>query len=321
MTAESEKEPLATLQSLLDRHAALLPPIPGLVLRLQQELDSEWVNVQRLSNLVRSDPAVAGPVLRLANSVYYRGLREVVEIEEAIQRMGFETLRNVATSVSLKGCLSGSAEGIRLQDFWRHSLLTAVVAVKLARRGAFDRAQLEQIWMAALLHDVGALVLPLLWPERWSDVVACLRERLPPPPPPKPEILLQEPSVAPVAENSDDETVVYAPDALDLLDLEKRIVGIDHARVGAVFLSRHWKIPDTICLLVGAWPEPRSVDPPDWAEMVRHADLAARAAGVCWHPGERVVPDDDLPDDDDFAIAREYAETGIPLVEAMLSPV
>lgn len=303
----------------LDRLASILPPMPGIVARLQQELSNEWVNIQRLANLVRSDPTLAGSVLRVANSPYWRGSRQIVEIEEAIQRMGMETLRSLSTVMSLRSATAsdkGPAGGT-MREFWRHSLLVAVGSVQIARRSPIDRKGLEQIWMAGLLHDIGALLAPMLYPLGWTRVLQTFEE---PDPPPSATDLPDGASseAAPVEK--------MVPERIDLLETERLHMGIDHAHIGSVFVQKHWNLPEPIPLVVDTWTDPTRIDPPLIAWIVTRADQAAQTIGVCWQPERtRTLDLEAMPKESGAGIAGDpeicldCVEKSVGLVDAILS--
>lgn len=306
----------------LDRLASVLPPMPGIVARLQQELSNEWVNIQRLANLVRSDPTLAGSVLRVANSPYWRGNRQIVEIEEAIQRMGMETLRSLTVVMTVKNATvsdKGPA-GSTMRDFWRHSLLVAIGSVQIARHSPIDRKGLEQVWMAGLLHDIGAVLSPLLYPLGWTRVLQAIEESGAPrldPPPSTPDESGAEPDAAPSTQ----------PAAMvDLLEIERLHMGIDHAHIGSVFVQRHWHLPEPIPLVVDTWSDPTRLDPPLLAWTVARADQAAQTLGLCWQPEHTRVRDlEPLPKESgagaacDPEICLECLEKSVALVEAILT--
>lgn len=301
----------------MEKLAAVLPPMPGIILKLQHELSNEWVNIQRLSNLVRTDPTLSGSVLRVANSPFWRGSRQIVEIEEAIQRMGMETLRSITTVMAIRTAKiseKGPA-GSSLRDFWKHSLLVAVGSVQIARRSPIDRNGLEQIWMAGLLHDIGILLAPMLYPMAWTRVL----EQIAPvaAATPKGDDSASDPSEAPELEPQP---------RIDLLEIERLHLGIDHGRIGGAFVERHWQLPDAICALVERWPDPSQVTPPILAWTVQRADQAAQALGVCWQPaGTRYRTLEELPKESgagaacDPELCLECVEKSIPLVEALLT--
>lgn len=316
----SESSERQKLVHQMDKLASVVPPLPGIVLRLQQELANEWVNIQKLSNLVRTDPTLAGSVLRVANSPYWRGTRQIVEIEEAIQRMGMETLRSITTVMAMRSAKisdKGPA-GSSMRDFWKHSLLVAVGSVQIARRSPVDRQGLEQVWMAGLLHDIGSLLSPMLFPVGWTRVLEEI-QRIPAASPAKPEAKDADAT-------EDEEEAVELPPRLDLLDIERLHMETDHGRIGGAFVERHWNLPGPIALLVENWTEPSRLTPPLLAWAVQRADAAAQVMGVCWQPeSTRYRTLEDLPKDSgagaacDAAVCMECLEKSLPLVEALLT--
>lgn len=308
----------------MEKLASVVPPMPGIVLRLQQELSNEWVNIQRLSNLVRTDPTLAGSVLRVANSPYWRGTRQIVEIEEAIQRMGMETLRSITTVMAMRSAKisdKGPA-GSSMRDFWKHSLLVAVGSVQIARRSPVDRQGLEQVWMAGLLHDIGALLSPMLYPVGWTRVLEEI-QRVPASEPVKVEASAKDAKEADAEEIAEP---VELPPRQDLLDIERLHMEIDHGRIGGAFVERHWNLPGPIALLVENWTDPTRLTPPLLAWAVQRADAAAQVLGVCWQPESTWYRSlEELPKESgagaacDPALCMECLEKSIPLVEALLT--
>lgn len=283
----------------LDRNAAVLPPIPAIMARLQAELSSEWVNTTRLANLVRTDPALDAMVLKVANSPYWRGTREIHDVEEAVQRLGKDNLRSLATVLVMQngafpttGLLKGT-----MHDFWRHALLVASGAVQIFRKSAQAHDAMEQVWTAALFHDLGALFMPMLFSHEWE----VLEERVS--------------SAAPSVQN-------ISP----LFLMERDVLGTDHAMVGGVFAKKFWKLPESVAVLIGYWTDAASVVPPEAAWAIRRADDAAQAHGVCWQPFVTRVHELEPLDEDTGAGAAcdpdfcmEAVEKNLALVDALIS--
>ena len=283
----------------IDRCAAFLPTIPAILQKLETEMASEWVNVSRLANLVRTDPSLAGSVLKVANSPLWRGATQITEVEEAIQRLGKNNLKSIATVMALKqgGFPQTGLLGSNLHAFWRHSLLVAAGAVQIVRAESTDHSLLDQVWFAGLLHDLGALVAPLLYPLEW--------ERM------SDHILSRSPESEPTTLN----------------ELSKTYLGIDYARIGGAFASRAWNTPQTVSVMASFWPTPDSIDPPFVAWAIHRADQAAQTLGVCWQPETlRAQSLENLPPDTaagaavDADFCRLCMEKHRPLVDALLTP-
>ena len=281
----------------LDRQASMIPPIPEILFKLDGELASEWVNISRLANLVRTDPTLSASVLRVVNSVALRGVREIVDLEEAIQRMGKDHLRTVTAFYALHGG-EFPTEGLFGEDirtFWRHSLLVAAGAVLIARKVSTDRGLLQEIWTAGLLHDIGALLAPRVFPEKWDDFSEAVQ-------------------------------AIGEQDSADFLELSRGFFGCDHARISAGFASRYWKTSQTVSVLAGSWTDPENLEPSWAAWAIRRANEAAQVLGVCWQPQATRTTLMDVESEDTGAGAAadpEYCVTAVrsllPLVDALLS--
>ena len=59
------------------------PAAPEVVMRLSRLLSEEWVTAEQLAEVMALDAGISARVLRLANSVYFRG-QGVRSIDEAV---------------------------------------------------------------------------------------------------------------------------------------------------------------------------------------------------------------------------------------------
>ncbi|MEN9309724.1 MAG: hypothetical protein RL173_3656 [Fibrobacterota bacterium] len=294
--APSEAARMA-IESEMDRCASVFPPMPAILARLEQEMSSEWMNIARLGNLVRSDPALNTAVLKVANSPLLRGGHVITEVEEAIQRIGKDSLKALATVLALRknNLPSAGLLGSSMDDFWRHSLLVAAGAVQIARSRTTDREILEQIWTAGLLHDLGALLEPLLYSEEFLAVDARVKE------------------------------LTESDERMSLTEIEREALGFDHARIGGIFAERGWKLSASVSALAGNWPDPTQVEPPFAAWAIRRADEAAQMLGMCWQPAcTRAQSMETLPKEwgagtaSDPDLCRSSVERHIQLVNALI---
>jgi len=296
--AASPRGKVDAVHAELRRCAAAFPPIPQVLAKIERELSNEFMNVVRLSNLIRTDPALVGAVLRLSNSPYYRGTRQITEVEDAFQRIGRDNLRSVATLLALQqGNLpSKGLMGASRNAFWRHSLLVAAGSVQIARKATTDHEILEEVWTAGLMHDMGALLAPLVYPENWG-VVAMKVSRLDPTAPP-----------------------------VSLSEIFLEGLGITQARLGGAFAEQVWKMPATIADLISSWPEPASSSRPILAWAIHRADTAAQTMEICWQPETtRSIVLEPLPPESgagaaaDPEFCRSCLERNLAVVDALLS--
>ena len=114
-----------------------------------------------LAAIIATEPAIAVSTLRLANSVAYGGLKQVIELDEAVGRVGMRQVASLATTIATRGALvsKNPVRAQRLTELWSTSLTAAITT----RRLAAGQTNPEEAYLAGLLHDIGKpLVLKLL---------------------------------------------------------------------------------------------------------------------------------------------------------------
>jgi HD-like signal output (HDOD) protein len=155
-----ETRPLATrIRSAVERGEVSLPPLPEVATRVLGLLrDENAADLQKVGDLVRSEPAIAASILRMANSAFFGGLRSVGDVGDAIARLGLRQVATIVTTVAHKGHFTSEepGRGKLLHALWDHAVATALVARQLAAAGGADRSE---AYLAGLLHDTGKLVV------------------------------------------------------------------------------------------------------------------------------------------------------------------
>ena len=157
------------LRSLGDKRAswADLPP-PTELLRIQRAFDRD-PDVAGLGRLLACDAILARRVLRVANSRFFALPRRLHDPRHAVAMLGVDTVRTIACTLAALEAFptSMSSSGRRLQ---RQAATTALVARSFAER--FEPLlDPRQLWSAAMLHELGSLVLLTTAPRAWEQLV------------------------------------------------------------------------------------------------------------------------------------------------------
>ncbi len=139
-----------------------LPAIPEVVQELIHTFEQQNVNLDQIASKVSLDQALSAKVLRLANTAHYSGSRSVASIKDAVIVLGFNVLRTLVLSCGFVGSFP-PPPGFDIRTFWRHSFQSAAVCKWLARHCREDG---EAAFATALLHDIGGLLLHLVYPEQ-----------------------------------------------------------------------------------------------------------------------------------------------------------
>lgn len=137
-----------------------LPSLPKVARAILDALNDPNINSARLARLIQMDLAVTGGLIRLANSVMYRGSRPINDLRNAIIRLGMDVTRSVVMSLAMQQVFRTKSPLMkhRMKAAWNRSVHVSALSYVIARycRGF----QPEQALLAGLLHDVG--VVPIL---------------------------------------------------------------------------------------------------------------------------------------------------------------
>ncbi|HXK55865.1 MAG: HDOD domain-containing protein [Gammaproteobacteria bacterium] len=164
---------LEALASELSGGSYDIPVFPDVAVRVRDALNDPDVSVDRVADIVRSDPLFTTQLLKLANSaMLMRGSREVIELKTAISRMGFKMVRNIAVSRAMDATFSAPESSIlkaRIGSLREHSIRVASLAYFLAKRQPHIRNP-EEAMLAGLLHDIGKFYI-LTRVENFPDLL------------------------------------------------------------------------------------------------------------------------------------------------------
>lgn len=132
-----------------------------LALRVQRALDDPDCSIDRLSQLVSAEPILAARVVGIANSVAYnRSGRAISDVRSAVSRLGFSTLRVLATAVvvrQMEGMSQKSEHRALAARLWEHTAHVAVLARLIAQRVTHQNP--DAAFFAGIVHEVGGFYL------------------------------------------------------------------------------------------------------------------------------------------------------------------
>ena len=132
----------------------LLPQVANQVLTLTSDPNAD---ASKLSALIQQDQALAGQILRIANSPAYLPRSPIVSLQQAIAWLGLNMLAGLAFSVSVQtGVFKVEGYEKEVRALWRQSLATGLYGKEIARR---IRHNVENAFLCGLLHTIGKPVL------------------------------------------------------------------------------------------------------------------------------------------------------------------
>ena len=220
----------------------ILPPLPDIVLRIQNMVNSPDTGIKEIAKAIEIDPVLAGRILKLSNSPFYtRSTTHITSLPIAITKIGLNMLVKIVYSLKLTSLFTDNSV-LDNSQFWRHSLAVAIFTQSLSRRIRCSQEEQDMIYLAGLMHDIGIIVFGYLISSEYSDFL----------------------------KNGTEEEVF-------LYEQEKKEFGIDHAEIGALFIEKWWEMDERVSQSV----RHHHSSTQDQDNECHHEKLVQIANGVC----------------------------------------
>jgi HD-like signal output (HDOD) protein len=236
------------------KNAKDLPTLPTVYSALCDLIASPKASVRDVADLISTDQASASRLLRIANSSFF-GLRGKVEtISRAVALLGFNEVSNLILSSSVMNLFEKRKPllGFRPRNFWAHSIGVGLITRWVGQSAGMT--QLENFFLAGILHDIGKLYFFEYAEEEYVPVL----------------------------------TLVKGGKHL-IRDAELEVLGVDHSLMGS-FLADEWKLPQPIQNAITYHHFGKVGDKADILVAAVHlADVLARALEL-GYPGDNLIP-------------------------------
>ncbi len=204
-----------------------IPPFPQVVIKAMEIISNPNYVVSDLLEVVRLDQSITANILKLCNSAYFGLPRKVSSLKEAVVYLGTIQLRQVLLASGVKDTFDCPDRGYSYfaGELWQHAIACALMAQVLFRH---LRLPLEEnsVFTAALLHDVGKVVLSTYVSREFADIEKLVNE-----------------------EN------------LPFHDAERQVLGFDHAEIGGR-LAELWQFPEVISTAIRFHHQPEKASKP-----------------------------------------------------------
>lgn len=146
---------------------ANLPSMPTLLLEAIQQINGKQ-NLMTLADMIAQDPSMTIRILRVANSPFYGMPREIGSLREAIILLGLNRIRDMLISICFSKLLPTEHKNFDHQRLWHHSMAVAECTRQLADLSGNSP---DFAFTAGLLHDIGRLLIAILFPEEFNLIM------------------------------------------------------------------------------------------------------------------------------------------------------
>lgn len=230
-------------KDLLDKIGRIehLPVLPRAYVRITDELAKGDPSPKLIGEIVSDDIGLTANILKLVNSAYFGLTRPIASPQQAVIVLGVNVIRSVILSLHVFKSFECTEENsFSLSLLWEHCLRTAGVAQAIAKAEGMGKEDADNAYIAALLHDVGKLLLNAYFSKEYQEVFRVVREK---------NRLVAE--------------------------VEAEQLGLTHAQVGAYLLGL-WGLPSAVVHAVARHhaqtPEPGGLCPADVVYFANQLD-------------------------------------------------
>ncbi len=188
-----------------------IPSFPQTILKVSEILRDEDYSVNELVDMIKYDQAMAANILKMSNAAYFGARQKISTVRDAVVYLGQTNLiRVVQTAGISRFFTNGGARGYaaKVSELWEHSIGVAIMSQILSRKVA--QGEDERLYLAALLHDVGKMVMGEYVYESFDKIMSLV------------------------------DNAGYS-----FLEAEEEVIGINHAELGGK-IAAYWNFPDEI---------------------------------------------------------------------------
>jgi HD-like signal output (HDOD) protein len=221
-----------------------LPSLPGTVAHIMRLVDDPNSPLSLVAKAISADPPLAIKTLRLVNTAYYGLRQKVTTIEHAVVLLGTKVIKNLAFTATVLDIMKDE-----MDSFFHHSVACGVAmrTIAMTGPGGLPIESTEEAFVYGLLHDIGKVLFKKYLPQEAEEVRQLV-----------------------IAEG------------IATYEAEKRIIGVDHAEMGAS-IGLKWKLPEILVSSIRGHHDISRCPSPEEARLaasIAIADLICTRCGI-----------------------------------------
>ncbi len=234
-----------TFDNKILRSLNRLPAFPATVHKVTSIISNPDSSLSELVEVIRLDQAITANILRMCNSAYF-GLRHNVDnVHDAVMYLGKQNVvRAVMAAGTSRFFKDEPGYEAEAKDLWEHAVGTALMSQILAKK--ILKRDDPQLFTAALLHDIGKIILGEFVSEKYLEMKNIMSLR-----------------------------------SCSFLEAEEDVLGMNHAGLGGV-IATSWHFPLDIQPAIAHHHRPdrhpETANPMPW--LIHLADQACLMMGI-----------------------------------------
>jgi diguanylate cyclase (GGDEF)-like protein len=224
------------------RQCPSLPSLPSIAVQVLDLAQKADVDIAEIARIISKDPALSSKILRTVNSSFYGRSQHVSTISHALVILGLQSVKTLVLGFSLVTNLTkNKSRGFKHITYWKRSIFSATAARSIANK--INLVQQEEAFLAALLQDIGMLVLDQVVGDEYGVVHEKIKAHR------------------------------------ELCDVEQQSFSMTHAEVGGI-LAEQWKLPPLLSVPISHHHNAAGVTDPSLKKLTEVVELSGRCADV-----------------------------------------
>ena len=187
-----------------------IPAFPITILKVSEMLRDDDYSVVNMVDLIKYDQAMAANIMKMSNSTYFGSRQKIGTLRDAVVYLGKNNLIRIVQTAGVSRYFTQKGRGYveKANELWEHSVAVAIMSQILSRKVL--KCEDEKLYLAALLHDVGKMVMGEFVNESFETIARLVAEG-----------------------------------GYSFLEAEEAVIGINHAELGGKITER-WNFPKEI---------------------------------------------------------------------------
>lgn len=175
-----------------------LQPVSSIGNKVMEIISAPDSSLGDIVDIIQYDPGLTANLLKICNSAYFGLQKEIVSVRQAVAFLGIEKVACLIMIGNSADNFKGRQGGYDLNagELWRYSVASALIAQDLAERMRLEN--ISHVFTSALLKDIGKVILHAYVGDALDQIHSAVHE-----------------------------------ECLSFNEAEKKVIGIDHAELGA----------------------------------------------------------------------------------------
>ncbi|MEN2985564.1 MAG: HDOD domain-containing protein [Thermodesulfovibrionaceae bacterium] len=168
----------------------------------------ETTHLDELVEIIERDPPIMSKVLGVANIVYIGSYKPITSVKDALLKIGFKSLKNIALSIAVFSIFKPmETREESYKRLFKHSIITGIVSQIISEK--YLNLEVDENFTAGALHDLGLLGIHFSFYEYFKKIES------------------------------------YISDGLSVLEAEKKAINTTHSEVGK-WIAEPWGLPEVL---------------------------------------------------------------------------